>query len=435
MLQSRLHAKDLPHSVQKMQDFSLTGNIVPMHWFQSITFDNGKPDTNSILILSDIVYWYRPTEVRDERSGAIVGYKKKFAEDLLKRSYSDLEAHFGISKKQCQESLRRLEEKGIIKRIFRTLDTAAGRQNNVMYIYLDPDVLKTFTHPELKSYFSSSVTDDCKEASKTEDTPYGDQTPHLWNSNSIPMENKFHTYGDLSPHHIKDTNTTSEISSKTTLSQETALSSSELDEREIASQMLSIWNELLPQKALPNLSKFLASQLETSYREGLNESMDLWNTVCQNFKSSKFLMGEAEGVRIKPDLSWLLDPRKPHLHNVLHKAHYTYDDRANVSKNKPKTAEDLELEIMSSNDSLELKTIKRDILNLSPVIYLACLRHARFELDENNLAINFPTSWAREHVSENNLPQIIDLVRNKYKRSLTLTVEPQKDIRVVDKTH
>ena len=432
MLQSRLHAKDLPQAVQKMQDFSLTGNIVPMHWFQSITFDNGKPDTNSILILSDIVYWYRPTEVRDERSGAILGYKKKFAEDLLKRSYSDLEAHFGISKKQCQESLRRLEEKGIIKRVFRTLDTSAGRQNNVMYIDLDPNVLKTFTHPELKSYFSSSITDDCKEASQTKDTPYGNQTPHLWNSNSIPMENKLHTYGDRSPHHIKDTNTTSEISSKTTLSQETALSSSELDEREIASRMLSIWNDLLPQKAIPTLSKFLASQLETSYRERLNESMDLWNTVCQNFKSSKFLMGEAEGVRIKPDLLWLLDVRKPHLHNVLHKAHYTYDDRVNVNSNKIKTVDELEADILASNDGLELKAIKRDILNLSPMCYLGYMRNARFELSDKDLTIYFPTSYAREQVTERSLPRILDLVKNKYSRSLTLIVKPQKDMKLVN---
>lgn len=73
-------------------------------------------------------------KIRDERTGTLIGFKKKFAEDLLRRSYSDIEATFGISKKQAQESLRRLEEKGIITRVFRTIERVTGDQNNVMYI-------------------------------------------------------------------------------------------------------------------------------------------------------------------------------------------------------------------------------------------------------------------------------------------------------------
>lgn len=54
-----------------------------MEWFSRITFDNGRPDTNAILILSDIVYWYRPTVIRDERTGMVTGYRKKLKADLL----------------------------------------------------------------------------------------------------------------------------------------------------------------------------------------------------------------------------------------------------------------------------------------------------------------------------------------------------------------
>ena len=104
-------SEQLPSSVKAMRDMHISGNIVPMQWLKALTFENGKPDFPSILILSDIVYWYRPSEVRDERTGAVIGFKKKFAEDLLRRSYSDLEQTFGISKKQAQHSLKRLEEK------------------------------------------------------------------------------------------------------------------------------------------------------------------------------------------------------------------------------------------------------------------------------------------------------------------------------------
>ncbi len=51
---------NLLSSVAEMVHIPITGNIVPPQWFQTITFESGKPDTNSILILSDILYWYRP---------------------------------------------------------------------------------------------------------------------------------------------------------------------------------------------------------------------------------------------------------------------------------------------------------------------------------------------------------------------------------------
>lgn len=47
----------LPTSVQQMRDMHISGNIVPMQWLKTLTFENGKPDFISILILSDIVYW------------------------------------------------------------------------------------------------------------------------------------------------------------------------------------------------------------------------------------------------------------------------------------------------------------------------------------------------------------------------------------------
>jgi len=45
------------------------GNIIPMAWFGHITFASNKADLLAINILADIVYWYRPTAVRDERTG------------------------------------------------------------------------------------------------------------------------------------------------------------------------------------------------------------------------------------------------------------------------------------------------------------------------------------------------------------------------------
>jgi hypothetical protein len=129
---TNMNLQSLPSSVAEMAEISLSGNIVPSIWFKKLTFENGKPDLNSILILADICYWHRPSEVRDERSGAIIGYKKKFAEDLLRKSYSDLQTQFGLSDRQLRDCFSRLENRGVIRRVFRTKNSSNGRQGNVV---------------------------------------------------------------------------------------------------------------------------------------------------------------------------------------------------------------------------------------------------------------------------------------------------------------
>ncbi|MBL9029318.1 MAG: hypothetical protein JNK42_02465, partial [Caedimonas sp.] len=74
---------NLSSTVEVMKNLHLEGNIIPMEWFGHLKFGSGKPDMNAILILSDIVYWYRPVVVRDEQTGMVRGYRKKFKSDLL----------------------------------------------------------------------------------------------------------------------------------------------------------------------------------------------------------------------------------------------------------------------------------------------------------------------------------------------------------------
>ena len=162
----------LPPDVAEMAQISLSGNIVPTVWFQKLTFENGKPDLNSILILADLCYWHRPTEIRDERSGAIIGYKKKFAEDLLRKSYSDLQTQFGLSDRQLRDCFSRLENRGVIRRVFRTKNSSNGRQGNVMYIELFPSVVKELTHGNSSKPLAKTVSDPINMDSP----PYHDRT-------------------------------------------------------------------------------------------------------------------------------------------------------------------------------------------------------------------------------------------------------------------
>ena len=55
-----------------------------------------RSQTNALLILADLVYWYRPAPIYDIKTGQLNGYGKKFKEDLLQRSYKNLEEKFGL---------------------------------------------------------------------------------------------------------------------------------------------------------------------------------------------------------------------------------------------------------------------------------------------------------------------------------------------------
>ena len=72
-------------TVDRLSRIRLTGNVIPPAWYRTILRDTGKPYLIAIVILSDIVYWYRAAEVRDEGSGQLLGYRKRFKADLLQR--------------------------------------------------------------------------------------------------------------------------------------------------------------------------------------------------------------------------------------------------------------------------------------------------------------------------------------------------------------
>ena len=132
-------------AVDMMSSLNITGNVIPVKWCHTIRYPNGKPNLNAIMILSDIVYWYRPREIRDERTGSVIRLEKRFKADLLQRNYQDFADKFGLSKKQTKNAFDLLEELGIIYREFRILEIRGRAINNVLYIGLDVDKLREYT--------------------------------------------------------------------------------------------------------------------------------------------------------------------------------------------------------------------------------------------------------------------------------------------------
>ena len=138
--------------VDAVGKMNLTGNVIPEAWYLTITTvtKNNKRKTCplAILLLADIVYWYRPVEHRDESTQSVT-YRKKFHDqDFLQRNYEQISKKFGISKKQARDALKVLEDLRVVKRHLRNEITPSGiKLSNVMYLELNPDMLKELTYP------------------------------------------------------------------------------------------------------------------------------------------------------------------------------------------------------------------------------------------------------------------------------------------------
>ena len=137
-------------TVDAMGSIAITGNVRSEEWFKYIRKPNtGKPYLLAIDILSDLVYWYRPTEVRDERTGEVIGWKKKFHGELLQKSYQEYANKYVESKKTIKLAFDQLVAIGVVKRYFFNIEYENGRTvPNQMFIDLDLSVLKEITFPK-----------------------------------------------------------------------------------------------------------------------------------------------------------------------------------------------------------------------------------------------------------------------------------------------
>ena len=153
--------------VDAISKINITGNIIPEAWYKTIQKTRKHPYLHAIILLSEIVYWYRPKEICDEATGERT-YKKKFTADLWQVSMSTLSDKFGLSKDQVRTALDFLEaDIQVIKRRYRTINSRTGKLSNVMYIELIPDVLMNLTYPETNSADNENIPDGSEISSNT----------------------------------------------------------------------------------------------------------------------------------------------------------------------------------------------------------------------------------------------------------------------------
>lgn len=164
--------------VDAIGKLNFSGNIIPHAWYQNLRPENGRVSAAYFLalgILAEIVYWYRPQIVRDERTGRVLEVRKRFRADKLQRSYDSFAEQFGAGKELVKGAVKFLIDNGLITTEFRNIrsDSDSGVfMANVMYVEPIPDAIERITF--------------CiKEAEDTlcgyeEDTPHGyEQDPHM----------------------------------------------------------------------------------------------------------------------------------------------------------------------------------------------------------------------------------------------------------------
>ncbi|MHB0938646.1 MAG: hypothetical protein ACYDCO_23645 [Armatimonadota bacterium] len=133
--------------VMQVGEMSFEGNIIPQSWFEHLKYPSGKPYLTAIVILSEIVYWFRPREIRDERTGRPICYEKKFKGDALQRSYESFANQFGFTKREATDAIKYLVSEGIIRTELRTVTfDNKFKFPNVMFIIVVPECLREITH-------------------------------------------------------------------------------------------------------------------------------------------------------------------------------------------------------------------------------------------------------------------------------------------------
>lgn len=132
---------DLNNVVLQIGQMNFRGNVIDHGWFKTLTLDNGKPNMVAISILGEVVYWYKPTEVRDEHSNN-VRYKQKFKADTLQKSYQQFADSFGFTKRQVKDACDYLKDRRLVRIEFRTVFVNGTRCNNVMFIEPIPEEIQ-----------------------------------------------------------------------------------------------------------------------------------------------------------------------------------------------------------------------------------------------------------------------------------------------------
>jgi hypothetical protein len=171
-------------------NFHGDGVFTPNNWYHNIRRDNGKTYIEAVVLLGDIVSWYLPIYERDEVTGKTVSVRKKFKADKLQRTYESFAEHYGMTKDQARNALRKLSDMNLIDLDFRTVDTGSQKLGNVLFVGVNPDRVREITFTLCPQKPIGAIC--------TETDSYAHENRQLSAQKPIAMPSETETYTDLS---------------------------------------------------------------------------------------------------------------------------------------------------------------------------------------------------------------------------------------------
>ena len=126
--------RELTPEVIAISEMHFKGTLVPHELKDHLRFDSGKLHLVALFVMSEVLYWYRASETKDEATGE-VSYHKKFWGDKLHKSYEQLSKELGVTKRQIQDACTFLKKKGFLDVELRTIESPTGVVcSNVSYL-------------------------------------------------------------------------------------------------------------------------------------------------------------------------------------------------------------------------------------------------------------------------------------------------------------
>lgn len=140
-------------NTRELASLAIEGNIIDHTWPFIVTTEADRPDTQAIMLLAHIVYWYRPSY--EPHVDGTVRIGKKYKGDLLQRSYAEIEKMLGLTKRQAQEAFDTLERLDLAYRELRTVEVSGIKIANVLFIRLNHKNLANKRDEYLKKFIPS----------------------------------------------------------------------------------------------------------------------------------------------------------------------------------------------------------------------------------------------------------------------------------------
>lgn len=154
-------------TVDAVGQMHFEGNIIDHRWLMApeLRYSNGKVNLPAVILLADIVYWHRPTFLRDEVTNQLTQVRKKFSGEAFYKDYQQWGDALGLTRRQVKEAVAFLTGAGVIGREARPITLASGvRTNNIPIITLNATALAALT-------YGTNPDADAKPSAKTVAAP------------------------------------------------------------------------------------------------------------------------------------------------------------------------------------------------------------------------------------------------------------------------